>query len=112
MAWRNSRCITKPTWTAAAAAFWIFARCFGRMDGRWAATISGAGLLKYSPNGAASRSNWRWISCAWPDAAAALEASGVVDADAVALLLARPAPLELPAPPLLPQALPQRRLHR
>src|ERR1039458_9220966 len=106
MAWRNSRCITKPTWTEEVAACWIFVRCFGMMDGRWAATISGAAPLKFSPNGAALLSSWRWISYAWPDAAAVSEVA--VDADAAAPLLAPVLVLLLLPLALLPPRLPRR----
>src|SRR5450759_1111744 len=96
MAWRNSPAITRPTWTAAAEACWIFDRCFGKTVGPSAGTIFGAARLRFSPNGAALRLSWRWISYAWPDAAGVSEADGAVLAPLRALLLL----LALLPPPL------------
>ena len=56
---RSSPCITRPTWTAAAAACSPFARCFGKTAGRSAAKNSSLAHTRFSPSAAASRSNWR-----------------------------------------------------
>src|ERR1017187_6253264 len=82
---RDSPAITRPTWTAAAAACWTFARCSGKTDGRLAATISGEARLRSSPNAVDSRWSWRLISCGWLDAAV-VSVAALVAAVAAALL--------------------------
>src|SRR5581483_3598941 len=72
MVCKSSPVITRLTWTEAGAACWTFAPCFGKTDGRWAAIISKAARLKFSPRGAAMLWNWRWISYGCRDAVAAL----------------------------------------
>ncbi len=74
MACRNSRCTTKPTWIAAAAACSTSGRCCGATAGRWPATTSrrhlldrigphrhraGTGRAGRRPSAATGASGWR-----------------------------------------------------